>query len=909
MSSNGNNNNNSNVNNNKPKIGVSSKTGTFILFICCWFTFSPFLKALGIRMILDSSMLTPKDRCVETTRYIEDLTKAVADGTGQELQKQFVECFPELVASVFGMPLPSPGNPNGSTAPTRGWIHHATSRDDFEALYQFLNAKGPFFSLLVQLGNSQMYKFPPSVLPQEAYEIVRAQSDQATSIAMPIGEGLPFQRMLNSHMNRDRQPGLTLNVLEFFLFAFIWFATQTEDSESSSIMRKISSSSSSPSDISKHKNMTNVLYSCLLRQYSVLLLELDCYNDYLAAHTSRRDFGSTNNAEDGLFRTLSNIICMFWLHQNPSKLFYAVSNSSSSTTMFVNRSRYISPTFLMLNGLHDFVALLLHHTAHDLTSVFSGGMFGGTPYYGGFSTPMASSASRTCGQVLHDSSDSLYKTLKLGLMLSPKFWPYLCSIWRMLITPWHMLPALNAWEELAKAHERVNELERRKGLESYANQPPIEEIKPEDQLFSTQVLTPYSKESLRSPFVIPKPTKKTSTSGGMVAMLSPGKISASQVVSYFGLSSIFGSDSPSFGIVSSAPSSSSSSSMTPVPENWSWYTFHDPSATLNTKISDEKEKAAFKDVVKSLDKRSCIMFNYPFYIALLRTWIACLYDNFIDQAQPLSYGLVVAYEEMLATFCEEDVLKILQDVEESLSQNVSHRYLDGRVEMEKRILMERWAQLERSTYPLTSVTFFGDEQMKQRILKLVKEARRFSQVYTVQSDLDSRLGYLDRHCQKLFSLSASEMESLKTSNEQKQTGDSSFFGLNLSSITSAGSSGHMSMDVSRGPLSEQDKTDLRLGKYRMDKGGIAYQGDVWDKPVSSYESYAVLWILYRVSIVFGFAQRKADGTTKTFLNLRPLGKKVMFLVLLLLVLLIAILRSMQGINFSVLFELDDDEEY
>ncbi len=93
----------------------------------------------------------------------------------------------------------------------------------------------------------------------------------------------------------------------------------------------------------------------------------------------------------------------------------------------------------------------------------------------------------------------------------------------------------------------------------------------------------------------------------------------------------------------------------------------------------------------------------------------------------------------------------------------------------------------------------------------------------------------------------------------------------------------------------------------MDRGGIGFLGDAWDKPVSSTENYVMLWILFRISLLLGLAERKPNAT-KTYFNLRPLGNKLFLWSIVVLVLVIFLFSRMGKINFGGMFELENEEE-
>jgi len=133
--------------------------------------------AMAIRMILESTMMGIKSRASETLRYCNDLQKAAASGTGEALQQQFIECFPELVAHIFGMPR--------AKCDDKSWLRGPQVLDA-EATWQLLQAKSSFFRLLVQLHdapNTPLFPFPTALLPRTGQDLIH-NSDRRLSMGM-----------------------------------------------------------------------------------------------------------------------------------------------------------------------------------------------------------------------------------------------------------------------------------------------------------------------------------------------------------------------------------------------------------------------------------------------------------------------------------------------------------------------------------------------------------------------------------------------------------------------------------------------------------------------------------------------------------------------------------------------------
>jgi hypothetical protein len=249
------------------------------------------------------------------------------------------------------------------------------------------------------------------------------------------------------------------------------------------------------------------------------------------------------------------------------------------------RAKYRAPTYLMLNSLHDVLTLLLH-TATEVAVYHQADSSRYRADYG-----VHSVADRIAGTVLREMMmDPLYRTLKLGLLLAPSMWPYLVSVWRLVITPWAQSPSPTALQELAALHERkqtqaalaYTQYSSTIGSPAGATAPPQEQFP-----FSTLVLSPFDPLSLQSPFMLPKRvgsavvSKSSSSSTSMFSLGSLFGNTSSLMSSAFSSSPTPSSPSISSSTPSTTPSSSSLSSTATTatvissPQNWGWFTFYD----------------------------------------------------------------------------------------------------------------------------------------------------------------------------------------------------------------------------------------------------------------------------------------------------------------------------------------------
>ena len=651
--------------------------------------------AISLRNVLMSSLMTVRARCEEVSRGLADLSKALASGSGDDLHRQFLECFPELVGAIFGLNVPtssassssssssvssfasSVASSLGAQSTTASWIQQASSVEDFEAVYQLLHGKGSLFSLLIQISGLQQapqYAFPLAALPADAFQVLQTCGIQLPGLGggggvggvggnfgsvggsggLPTGIGGTggfLGSFLAPRVNRNGQQGLMLSMLEFYLAAFAWAATVLSDASSFSS----SSSSGSASKIANimrgnsmggpseemmalltrpDKNMINVLYTSLVRQYALVLLENEARSDAVSGSSLARGLSRDAVKSEAFFSGFVTITTLFWMHQNPSQFFYATSAAVNSPNaskggLFVFQSRFVAPTYLMLNAVFDLVTLLLHATPEapvtpsPFSSQFQFQQQQPSAHYHGASA-VAYAAGRIASVAFRDLVvDSLYRMLKLNLIFAPSSWPQTAMIWRLIAAPWRQVPSIEAYAALAREHERhqqfLQENERRSSYGTGAP-PPTQPTEPIP--FSTLILSPFDAASLRSPFVVPVIKKAPGSAAGVVSSLA----SSSVVSSIFNFGAIFGGDSSSSSGSNSSGSgirrgvSGSGNLSAPVPlkapQNWLWYTFHDPSVSLGCLYSSEM-RAAQPEVSPS-EVRTFVVNNFPLYSPLLQ---------------------------------------------------------------------------------------------------------------------------------------------------------------------------------------------------------------------------------------------------------------------------------------------------
>jgi hypothetical protein len=873
-------------------------------------------------MILDSSMLSVKNRCEETCRSLNDLSKALTSGSG-ELHRHFLDCFPELIAAIFGLPLASQQQQQQGS----GWISQASSLEEYEALYQLLHGKGNLFSVMVQLSGvvqATHYSFPISCLPNEAIQMLQVVgpgigSGGPTSAAAAAGGGMgggggAMGSFLFARFNRNNQSGLSLNMLEFFLASFAWFATLPSSSQSSSRISSILggkslSTSSSSSSSPYSRNMQDTLYSCLIRQYSMVLLELEARSEavsgasFLRGAVMRGHSGADVSKSDTFFQVYVTIVSLFWLHQNPSQLFFAASAAMTSAgqnkaSLYVFRTRYVAPTFLIMCGLYDLMLLLVHSSgdapapvATPFASQFQFQHQPAASYQQHGSSAVAIAAGRVASLALREIVlDGLYRVLKLALMFAPNSWPHVASLWHVVVSPWSYAPKQDAQASLARVHERFlaaqQERERRLAYNNAA--PPASVGQPAEEFpFSTQILCPYVPESLRSPFVVPvAPTKSSSL---RLTFTSQGASAFSGVSNLFNFSGIFGGSEGSSVSSVETPAISPSSSLTkiPVPKNWSWFTFYDPMQPLA--VTSPSESSTLADV------RGAIVYGYPFYVPLVRTWIEALHAHHVEQTQPLSMELLVGLERLWGVISSPLVLSVLRELDSALHQPLD-RFSDGRLEIEKRSVLERWMTLEHSSH--TFGLFFADAHLNALVIDLMKEVAMFGRLSSEgrSSAFKTVSENLVRYCERIFGISKTEID-------EAVAAASSAMNVATSRTSSSSSSPSPSGGLR---LTSEQRAMLREGRLHMDRSNAVFLGDTWDKPVTSSESWVALWILFRLSLLLGLAERKPNAT-KTYLSLRPLGHKIVLWGVVVLIVAAFVVSRLGKISFGSLFAFDDEE--
>lgn len=557
--------------------------------------------SMGLRAVLNSTMMGIKTKCEEVSRFATDVSKGFARGGNEDAIRQFIDNYADLVAAIFGLPRDGANatesvlgmSSSSSSSLSPGWLQSATTVEEFEGLYQLLQPKGALVSMMQQLplvANVPLYAFPTAALPAEVQQAIVSSDYNRMSL---LGHS-PESSIVASRINRANQPGLTLPIWEYWLFAFAWFATQGETDEAKNVAR---------TDGSHHRTMVNALYTSVLRQYALALLEAEASSS--AQDTGGRGMGASGGMGggamglrggaggggmgvsappqlEGPFRSFVATLCEFWMHQNSPQLFTAISASyahgdsggPAASAAFVLRSKYRAPTYLILNGLHDVLTLVLH-VASDVAAVRfaeSVSRRGGAMEYGG----VHAAADRIASAVLRDQLlDPLYRTLKLGLLLAPPMWPYLVSLWRLVTAPWLQRATAEARHALSLVHERKQAqansipLAYSTGQQSQQQQQQQEQRAAEEFPFSTLVVSPFEPASLRSPFVLSKVAATTGASAAANLM---------QSASLFGLSSLFSASGTSTSL-SPSPLSTSTLPIT-IPQNWMWFSFFDPTKPI-----------------------------------------------------------------------------------------------------------------------------------------------------------------------------------------------------------------------------------------------------------------------------------------------------------------------------------------
>ena len=280
----------------------------------------------------------------------------------------------------------------------------------------------------------------------------------------------------------------------------------------------------------------------------------------------------------------------------------------------------------------------------------------------------------------------------------------------------------------------------------------------------------------------------------------------------------------------------------------------------------------------------------------------------MEQTQPLSFNVLVNLERLLEIFANPNVLSVLRELDATLHQPLD-RFSDGRLEVEKRMALERWMALEHAAFP--PYTLFGDLQVNGMVMDLLTEAAVFARM-SPEGKKDwfkSMMDDLVRNCETVFGVMRGDLEAriaaASRELESSSRASSQYFG--RGGASESGSSVSNVSNTSRGfaKLTHEQQQLLRDGKLRMERTNIGFIGDVWDRPVSSQESWIALWLLFRFSLLVGLAERR-PGATKTFFNLRPLGSKVVLWSVLVIVVAVFLFSKMGSVSFD--FLLVENEE-
>lgn len=837
-------------------------------------------------------------------------------------------------------------------------LQAASTVDEFEALYQLMRARGTWAELLLQLPSVPavpLYPFPLTALPPEVQ-----QSIVATDTSRLIGGmGQATSAFFAARINRANQPGLTLNVWEYWLFAFAWFATQSEGDDGKSGSR---------SDAFMYKTNINALYSCLLRQYALVLLEAQATSHQSVGRSRGLGYSlnsaPSSHAGEGPFQVLAATLTELWLQQNSAEFFVSINASlgasaGRTSSAFVLRSKYRAPTFLVLCGLHDFVTLLVH-TASEV-AVFH--QSDASRYRADLGATQ-STADRIAGVVLRDMIiDPLYRTLKLGLLLAPPMWPYLVSVWQLVAAPWRHSPAPDAYAKLTVLHERKQALAIGFGFAPAGARVDAAKTAAEEEEefpFSTLVLSPYDPASLKSPFLLPPPRKSASSTTG-----SSGASAAAAIFSGFNLASVFGaaptassssslSSASSLSSSSSSPSSASALAVLSLPQNWGWFTFFDvtkpvgawPPATGHAMGSAGTAIGAASGVLSSVESgasrlgyvtasaelsmeyRGYVAYNFALYTPLLRAWIAAARELFVQQSQPLNPLFLIALSNALRFFRAPPLVTLLHEMGEAMRAPADHHYggvtrASSSTEMEQRIVAERWAHLEHCVFPHTAVD--GGLSGERVLSDLLRECHRFVRMAAVSgwslwgastqaadaAVLRQSMADVTECAVALFALDAvaldrqlaQDADDDKAQQQQSQAQrHAQLGGLGGSAggpLFGAPLNRHMQ------PLTDEQRAQLRMGQLRMDRGRVSFEGDPWAKPVASFESPLLLWLLLRVSVLLGLVD---PSTRKTYLNLRPLGKRAVVWGLVGLLVCAWLLARLGSLDLGSLLAADDGED-
>ncbi len=252
------------------------------------------------------------------------------------------------------------------------------------------------------------------------------------------------------------------------------------------------------------------------------------------------------------------------------------------------------------------------------------------------------------------------------------------------------------------------------------------------------------------------------------------------------------------------------------------------------------------------------------------------------QAQPLNALFLITLHTAVTHLNAMPLGTLLRELENIANQPFDRFAGGARVatgEMEKRIMQDRWTLLEHGTLPST------DAQSQRLCVNLLRECHRY--VRLASSSGWSLWGGLGS--------AASSRDDAAVL--RRRVEEASRDALALLYVPQAELQAHLERDVAddvklqqqqhaqhaqlqaRGgkeqrlrPLTDEQRAMLRHGLLRMDHStAIPFEGDPWLRPVSSSESAMLLWLLYRISVLCGLVDPRAQ---KTYFNLRLLGRKV-----------------------------------
>lgn len=311
-----------------------------------------------------------------------------------------------------------------------------------------------------------------------------------------------------------------------------------------------------------------------------------------------------------------------------------------------------------------------------------------------------------------------------------------------------------------------------------------------------------------------------------------------------------------------------------------------------------------------MEYRGYMSYNVMFYMPLLRSWLMAAHDVFVTQAQPLNPLFLISLDSTLSFFSGNPLSEIMLLLDASLcgqlddARRVSH---NSGVEMERRVMLERWGVMEQRPFPLDEVSLAS-----HRTVELLRECHRSTRMFAKagwsvwssaarddSASLRTRVDQISAHACALLRISTTDLARLIQVDADSDVARSKESSQSQQRVL------HEDWHSSMKPLTDEQRMFLKNGSLRTGRTRVQYLGDPWGKPISSHESATLLWLLYHISWLLGFTDPKQR---KTYFNIRPLGRKFFIYLIVLLGIAIWMFRYLGKIDFGSIFEVDQEDD-